>query len=99
MGFVVPKHSHTAVERNQLKRRLRELARTRLVPAAASLASRGLSGTGAPGGAYGMDIVIRARRSAYDASFERLAADVDRVCAQLAQLAQLGQLARAPRDR
>jgi ribonuclease P protein component len=32
VGFVVPRYKHTAVERNLLKRRLREIARTRLVP-------------------------------------------------------------------
>jgi ribonuclease P protein component len=31
VGIVVPKHKHTAVERNLLKRRLRELVRTRLL--------------------------------------------------------------------
>ena len=31
VGIVVPKHKHTAVERNRLKRRLRELVRTRLL--------------------------------------------------------------------
>jgi ribonuclease P protein component len=29
---VVPKYKHSGVERNRLKRRLRELARTRLLP-------------------------------------------------------------------
>jgi ribonuclease P protein component len=29
---VVPKHKHSSVERNRLKRRLRELVRTRLLP-------------------------------------------------------------------
>lgn len=33
MGFVVPKYRRTGVERNRLKRRLRELTRTRLLPA------------------------------------------------------------------
>ena len=33
MGFVVPKFNHTAVQRNQLKRRLRELTRLRLLRA------------------------------------------------------------------
>lgn len=28
MGFVVPKYGHSAVDRNRLKRRLRELVRT-----------------------------------------------------------------------
>ena len=32
MGLVVPRFRHSAVARNQLKRRLRELARHRLLP-------------------------------------------------------------------
>jgi ribonuclease P protein component len=32
VGVVVPRFKHTAVDRNRLKRRLRELARTRLLP-------------------------------------------------------------------
>ncbi len=35
VGIIVPKHKHSGVERNQLKRRLRELARLRLLPALA----------------------------------------------------------------
>jgi ribonuclease P protein component len=34
VGFVVPKSGHSSVERNLLKRRLRELSRTRLLPGA-----------------------------------------------------------------
>ena len=33
VGFVVPKYKRTGVARNQLKRRLREIVRTRLLPA------------------------------------------------------------------
>ncbi|NUO65388.1 MAG: ribonuclease P protein component [Gemmatimonadaceae bacterium] len=33
-GFVVPKHGRSAVERNRLKRRLREIVRTRVLPGA-----------------------------------------------------------------
>ena len=33
VGVIVPRHKHSAVDRNRLKRRLRELARTRLLPA------------------------------------------------------------------
>ena len=33
VALVVPKYGHTAVQRNQLKRRLRELARLHLLPA------------------------------------------------------------------
>ena len=32
MGFIVPRYKHSAVDRNRLKRRLREVARTRLLP-------------------------------------------------------------------
>jgi ribonuclease P protein component len=32
VGFVVPRYKHTAVARNQLKRRLRELARLEWLP-------------------------------------------------------------------
>lgn len=32
VGIVVPKHKHSAVARNRVKRRLRELARLRLLP-------------------------------------------------------------------
>ncbi len=33
MGIVVPRHSHTAIARNQLKRRLRDLVRIYLLDA------------------------------------------------------------------
>ena len=32
VGLIVPRHRQTAVARNQVKRRLRELSRTRLLP-------------------------------------------------------------------
>jgi len=32
VGIIVPKYKHTVVERNQLRRRLRELVRVRLLP-------------------------------------------------------------------
>jgi ribonuclease P protein component len=32
VGFIVPKHGHNSVERNRLKRRLRELVRVRVLP-------------------------------------------------------------------
>ena len=37
VGIIVPKHKRTGVERNRLKRRLRELVRTRLLPGLASV--------------------------------------------------------------
>jgi ribonuclease P protein component len=37
VGIVVPRYSGSAVDRNRLKRRLRELVRTRLLPSASSV--------------------------------------------------------------
>jgi ribonuclease P protein component len=54
--------------RNQLKRRLRELARVRLVP----LMIR-------------VDVVMRIRPDAYEATFSALAKDIARVLEQLEQ--------------
>lgn len=66
VGIVVPKHKRTAVERNRLKRRLRELVRLMLLP-----------------GAPAVDVVIRARRETYEATFEALGRDVGRVVDQV----------------
>lgn len=65
IGIVVPRHKHSAVDRNRLKRRLRELARLELLPLL-----RASLGDSAP------DISIRARREAYDAPFDALKTDV-----------------------
>lgn len=54
IGIVVPRHGHGAVERNLLKRRLRELARRELLP-------------GLERGERNIDIILRARREAYQA--------------------------------
>ena len=62
IGIVVPRHQHSAVDRNRLKRQLRELARTELLP---SLRAR-----------PALDVALRARREAYSSTFERLRADV-----------------------
>ncbi len=58
----MPKHQHSAVARNRVKRRLRELARTELVP--------GLRGQPA------LDVAIRARPEAYQANFDALRNDM-----------------------
>lgn len=63
---MVPKHKHTIVERNRLKRRLRELGRTRVLPA--------LRGAG-----LALDVMVRARAEAYDAAFPALRDELDRV--------------------
>ena len=65
VGIVVPRHQHSAVDRNRLKRRLRELTRVELLP---SLDER-----------PPVDVAIRARREAYAASFDLLRADIETV--------------------
>jgi ribonuclease P protein component len=59
LGVVVPKHRHRIVERNVVRRRLRELGRTILLPA--------LRNQSAP-----VDVLLRARPEAYDAEFQQL---------------------------
>lgn len=56
---MVPKHRHVVVERNRLKRRLREVGRRQLLP---RLAEAGLAA----------DLLIRARPEAYEATFQEL---------------------------
>jgi ribonuclease P protein component len=62
VGIVVPRHQRSAVDRNRLKRRLRELVRVELLP---SLRER-----------PAVDLAIRARREAYAAAIDGLRADV-----------------------
>ena len=59
LGLVVPKHRHTNVERNRVKRRLREIGRIEILPRLRS-AQRPL------------DVLLRARPEAYAASFGAL---------------------------
>ena len=66
VAIVVPKWGFTAVRRNKLKRRLRELSRALLWEKSSS-----------------HDVVLRARREAYDASFDALRDDVTRLSAAL----------------
>ena len=59
LGVVVPKHKHTIVERNLVRRRLREIGRTVILPA--------LRNSGAA-----LDVMVRARPDAYRASYAQL---------------------------
>lgn len=63
LGVVVPKHRHRIVERNRVKRRLREIGRTGVLPA--------LRGAG-----LALDVLLRARPEAYDASYTELRGEV-----------------------
>ena len=67
-AVVVGKHRHSIVERNRLRRRLRELVRTKLLPAIG-----------------GMDLVVRSLPSAYDASFDTLLMEIEKVAELLVQ--------------
>jgi ribonuclease P protein component len=69
----VPRFGQTAVARNRLKRRLRELARTRLLP----VLVRQLPA---------VDVVIRPIPPAYAATFDALARQVERAAGQLPKL-------------
>jgi ribonuclease P protein component len=64
IGIIVPRHRQTAVARNRVKRRLRELSRRELLPAL--------------GGSV-IDVVLRAMPSAYGATFEDLGHDLARI--------------------
>lgn len=74
VGFVVPKPRRrrgeaksrirgAAVRRNRLKRRLKEIARIDLLPVL-------------PVGPTSLDVLVRARPEAYDASFEEMRAEL-----------------------
>ena len=73
LGVVVPKHKHTIVERNLVRRRLREIGRTVVLPA--------LRNSGAA-----LDVLVRARPDAYDAPFgqlrDELATLVEELCSR-----------------
>ena len=66
IGFVVPKHGHSSVERNRLKRRLRELGRLRLLDFI-----RGATPASA------VDVVMRAQPGAYGLEYVQLRSEVE----------------------
>ena len=59
VGVVVPKHRQTAVARNRVKRRLREILRLEVLPRLERCA-------------VAVDVLVRARRGAYAASYAEL---------------------------
>ena len=58
-GLIVPKHGRRIVDRNRLKRRLRELARIVVLPALWE-------------NRRNLDVLVRVRREAYRAGFGQL---------------------------
>jgi len=62
-GLVVPRHRHTAVDRNRLKRRLREIVRLDVLP--------WLDQGDGPA-----DVLLRARPEAYRATYDELRTEV-----------------------
>lgn len=74
LGIVVPKHGYRIVDRNRLKRRLREIGRRELLPRLRTAEA-------------GIDLLVRARREAYQAPFAELRAQLvelveERWCAE-----------------
>jgi ribonuclease P protein component len=70
LGLVVPKHGRRIVERNRLKRRLREVGRKEILPA---LREAGRT----------VDVLVRARREAYRASYEQLLRELTEVTEEI----------------
>lgn len=70
IGVVVPKHKRRIVERNRVKRRLREIGRTIILP--------GLRNSGAA-----VDVLLRARPEAYSAPYDELRADLQALTEEL----------------
>lgn len=73
VGVIVPKHQHTAVARNLVKRRLRVLARRVLFPVLRPLPA--------------LDVVVRATSAAYRAPFVTLASDLERAASRIVDAA------------
>ena len=75
LGVVVPKHKRTIVQRNRLKRRLREIGRTVLLPALGNHGAR-------------IDVLLRARPEAYTASFADLSGELAALTEELCSRAR-----------
>lgn len=70
LGLIVPKHGRRIVDRNRLKRQLREIGRRSVLP---GLEARGMAA----------DILIRARGKAYGARFEDLSREIGEAVEEL----------------
>ena len=63
IGLIVPRYGHRIVDRNRLKRRLREILRIEILPRLISPDT-------------GTDVLVRVRRNGYEASFVELRAEL-----------------------
>jgi len=70
VGIVVPKHHKRVVDRNRVKRRLREVCRRELLPRFKEEGVR-------------LDLLIRVRREAYEASYQQLQRELLEVTEEL----------------
>jgi ribonuclease P protein component len=70
IAIVVPRHRQKVVRRNLVKRRLRELARTLVLPRLNAADQR-------------VDVLLRARPEAYGASFDDLRDELQRMTEEL----------------
>lgn len=71
---MVPKHGRRIVDRNLLKRRLREIGRREILPSLDARDAR-------------KDVLVRARREAYAASFEVLSRELKQAVEGLCSVA------------
>lgn len=70
VALVIPRHGHNIVDRNRLKRRLREAARLELLPRCWDGEAR-------------FDILIQARPEAYDADFTELTNEIKQLAIEI----------------
>jgi len=69
VGIVVPKYGHIIVERNRLRRRVREIVRVCMLPALQLVPPT--------------DVLIRTLPRTYSASFEVLKREIDGIVARI----------------
>ncbi len=68
--MIVPKHRHSIVERNRVKRRLREIGRIHVLP---RLREKGMA----------LDVLVRARPEAYGVGFRSLRDELQKMTEEL----------------
>ena len=69
-GVIVPKYGHTIVDRNRLRRRLREIGRIEVLPRLDTLPRE-------------LDFLVRTRREAYGVSFQQLRSQLVKLTEEL----------------